>query len=256
MRDPHVVNLKYVLKTDSSTAYRSPPPVHVVRDDFELTLDGGSIVCRMLEHYASVDEARRVVEPFLRAWELKTALALGPGEVMFEYLDAEVIDRNPPPPGATQVLLGSAGVVATAGLSGTLHVTRVRYPDPPTDFVVTPDVETLWQRYNMYQQGREPLPAMAYFCLTVVERSAGSRKDAAVALRIDPTALSKLGELTTQRGDAATARKAPRGKSFAALTPREATWIEAMIKLLIQRLGHAAAGTRLRQVGMRDLPAL
>lgn len=50
-----------------------------------------------------------------------------------------------------------------AVVSAELLVTLHKYPDPPKLFILTPDVETLWHRYEGYLQGKEPLSSMAYF---------------------------------------------------------------------------------------------
>jgi len=54
--------------------------------------------------------------------------------------------------------------------------------------------------------GDEPLPSMAYFCLTVLEYQAKNREAAAKQYAIDLKVLKKLGGLTA-KGDPMTARK-------------------------------------------------
>src|SRR4029077_1846562 len=64
------------------------------------------------------------------------------------------------------------------------------------EFRITPDVSTLSNRYWGYREGKEPLQAMAYFCLTVLLAGAKGRGKAAAMFRIDAAVLRKLGELT------------------------------------------------------------
>lgn len=256
MRDPHVVRLRYSLKAPESVTYKGPPAVHFSRPEFELILNDQAAVCIMASHYATVEAARAVVDPCLRAWEIKAALDLSDLGLRFVYEDAEVIDRHPPPPGSPQILTGSAAVALGSAFSGTLHVTRSRYPEPPVDFQLTPDVETLWQRYMIYQKGAEPLNAMAYFCLSLVQSSANSRTEAARQFRIDLAVLKKLGELTSERGDETTARKAPRGAAFTPMSATDREWVEAAVKALIRRVGEEAAGASLALIRMDDLPPL
>jgi hypothetical protein len=177
----------------------------------------------MREHFPAVEEARRVVEDFLRSWEINTALELGRGEMQFQFEDSHVIDRNPPPPGGSEFVYVSAsgGMKFTGSVISLLRITRKKYPDPPTVFTVTPDVETLWQRYNNYLDGKEPLPSMAYFCLTIVQNKAGGRKSAAKLFLIQEKILFKLGDLTSNKGDAETARKAPKKGNITALSEKE-----------------------------------
>ena len=240
MKDPHVESLRYRLETSETTTYKNPPAVEVIRDEFECRLNDGVLKCHMREHYPTVEEARRVVDKFLRSWEIKTALELGRGEMRFQFEDSHVIDRDPPPLGSSQIVRVSGVSVGVSTVLGTLRVTRGKYPSAPTNFTATPDVETLWQRYENYLDGKEPLLSMAYFCLTVVENKAGSRKAASTRYRIDETILQKLGELTSTRGDTATARKALKGGGTTTLSGKEKNWIEGAVKALIRRTGELA----------------
>ena len=117
-----------------------------------------------------------------------------------------------------------------------LKVTRSQYPPPPVAFHVTPEVEVLWDRFNRYIEQKEPLLSMAYFCLTLLER--GDRKAAAQAYNIDYSLLRKLGELTSTRGDNATARKATVTKQ---LSGDEKSWIEQAIKSIIRHIAEGRA---------------
>ena len=258
MRDSHVESLRYRLKTSATTTYENPSTVKFIRDEFECNLNDGVLTCHMREHYPAVGEAQRVVEDFLRSWEVKTALELGRGEMQFQYEDSHVIDRNPPPPGSSEfVYVSASGVVKfTGSAKSILRITRRKYPDPPTVFTVTPDVETLWQRYNNYLDGKEPLPSMAYFCLTVVQNKAGGRKPAAKLFLIQETILSKLGDLTSNKGDAETARKAPKEGSIPALSEKEKKWIEAVVKILIRRTGELVNIQSSQLITMTDLPKI
>ncbi len=97
------------------------------------------------------------------------------------------------------------------GTSVKVHVTHRTYPEPPSRFRESQDVEVMWLRYEGYRDGKEPLTAMAYFCLTVVEARSGpkgqKRPNAAKQLKVEPKVLSKLGELSSQVGDNQKARK-------------------------------------------------
>ncbi len=73
--------------------------------------------------------------------------------------------------------------------------------------MLTPDVETLWYRYAAYIAGREPLPGMAYFCYSVLRANAGSNRLAAHRYAIEEKLLTKLRELSSERGDNLTVRK-------------------------------------------------
>jgi len=133
------------------------------------------------------------------------------------------------------------------------------YLAPPSDFIVSPDVETLWYRYRMHREGKESLAAMAYFCLTLLQWRAGGRGKAAATFGIDKPVLDKLGYLASSKGDEKTIRKFPRaaGKPLALQphTPQEESWINDVVKTLIRRVGeHAAGASPLKKLTMANFP--
>lgn len=140
-----------------------------------------------------------------------------------------------------------------------LLLTRRTYRQPPSDFEATPDVASARARWLDYRAGREPLPAMDYFVLTLVWASAGGRnntKNAAAAkvFQIDERVLPKISELTTARGAPTTARKAPpKGGRFQELTGAEQAWLEQAVRKAIKRLGERASGATLTLLTFSDL---
>jgi hypothetical protein len=260
MRDPHVNSLLYRLECAPST-FQNPPRIDHDTAAFHVTLEHDRIKFDFKEHHATAQAAQDSVADFLLAWEIDAGLKMGPGRVQFVYERADLTDRSPPPPGESQLI----GVVAIpsgeAWVSGTLTVARPTYPDPPKAFKVSPDVETMWNRYEGYCAKRELLPAMAYFCLTVIEFSAGARKDAREEAReatartygIHRSVLNKLGELTA-RGEPATARKM--STNLVPHSRQELEWIEAVVKAIIRRVAEVEAGASGPQIIMSDFPAL
>jgi hypothetical protein len=151
---------------------------------------------------------------------------------------------------------GVGSVIATGSVS--VHVTRANYPaPPPATFRLNADAEEILVRYERYRDGREPLQGMAHYCLTVVERTARTKKkkreDAAKLYRIDLLVLNKMGELTSTRDDGRDARKA---SAVQTLTTAEHTWLEAAVKMLIWRLGDTRDSAALPKITMADLPTL
>lgn len=200
MRDPHVVSLTYQLVPSERTSFAdSAEPIEDETDVFSMRLDEGVVTFEMREHHASEASARGAVEPYLRAWEIDHALWAGSSEIRFEFEDAELIDRDPPPPrqpGEPQTV--QAGMAAELNLAGSAvaNVTRGSYPKPPKDFALDPDVETLWNRHQGYLVGgREPLQSMAYFCLTVVEHAHGGRAGVAAHYSISNKVFDTLARL-------------------------------------------------------------
>ena len=211
----------------------------------------------MLAHHATEESARSVVEPYLQAWEIGHALRVGgEPEFHFEFVQADIIDRDPPPPGTGQVIEASAGIYGVTGVSAALSVERVSLPAPPSTFTMNADVETLWSRWRGYREGREPLQGMAYFVLTVLEMH-GGRPGASARFGIGAGVLSTMGRLASETGDAATARKA--GAAARPLTPQETAWLEAAVLAIIRRVGEVAAtGSAASSplLTMADLPTL
>lgn len=258
MRDPHVSVLRYQVVIGESVRFDSPPPLEQETEAYRLRLAPDVLTVEMKGHHPSIEMARRLVEPDLRAWEIDTGLRFGPGAMSFIYQSADVVDRNPEsaaPDREINILATNRVFVVDAA---TARLVQHQYPAPPSGFVVSPDVETTWRRYEGYLAGREPLASMAYMCLTVLEVSAGSRKDAGKLYGVDMKVLNKLGDLTSNVGDQQTARKVPRGGSLRPHTPAEIAWVKAVIERLIRRVGEYTfdPNSARATLGMVDFPNL
>jgi hypothetical protein len=255
--DFHVVSLRFKLRPSDEVTYASPAPVEFETEEVRFRLADGKLTCEMTSHFPTAEEARAVVDPVLRAWEVDADLRWNRGELRFEFDGADIIDRSPIPPGVIRghahMVLGVAAISAIGTVS--VHVTRTHYPEPPGTFRLNPDAESILLRYQGYLGGREPLLSMAYFCLTVLEANAGGRASAAVAYRIEKAVLGKMGELTSRRGDRVSVRKATVGPAQPLAGPERA-WLEAALKALIWRLGDTRDATSLPLIMLADLPML
>lgn len=254
MRDPHVVSLKYHVETSGSVEYRTPPPIEYETEEFRLKLENGILECYLKVHFASVNEAKEIVENSLRAWELKTILTEGLGLLKFVFDDAVVIDRNPPPPGSPVEL----SCVSTTHTRMYANLTAVmgKYPEPPHDFSINDTVNGLFLRYNEYLEGREKLLTTAYFCLSYLESLEGKREKVAEKYGIDIKVLSKLGDLTANYGDVKTARKFCKGSTLKPLTRLGEMWVQEALKKIIFRVGAYQKGCDLTIITMNELPVL
>jgi hypothetical protein len=258
MSDFHVVALKYRLQLSDHISYAEPPPLVFETEAAHFHLENNQLRCDMKLHAATSEQARALVDPVLRDWEMEVELTRNRGELRFIYDDAEIIDRAPPTPGVqdrVMKIVGGKYSLTMGNVTG--HITRRKYPDPPIGFRLTPDAESILLRFRSYQDGREPLLSMAYFCLTVVESAVGGRNrrtNAAKAFGIAENVLDKLGELTSNRGDRTLARKAH--SNLQPLTGVERAWIEAIIKQLILRLCDPPQHSQRKQLTMADLPPL
>jgi hypothetical protein len=239
MRDPHVQSLRYRVIPAEGITYDNPPPVEWNTDDFHLTLCDDIATLEMQTHYPSEEDARQGIKTHLCAWEMYLALERGTPDFRFKFQSAKIIDRDPPPPGSPQIIQVPVAVARAVALPPTVSVTSRKYPDPPVDFAISPDVETMWFLFRSYLDDHVRLTDMAYFCWTVVEGDddlLGAAKRYSISRRV----LRKLKELSSAVGTERTARKALPPDRRRPHTPQEKAWIEAAVKALIRRLGQYA----------------
>jgi hypothetical protein len=255
LNDPHVVSLTYRLEMGKGLTFNNPPRSEHETDHFTVSLENGVLVVSLKDHHPTVKSAQERVGPFLRTWELDNELQYGANAMRFVYETAEVVDRDPPPPGASGSILAGEGIsLSFTEYGAVLSIGLAVYPPPPSTFLASPDVLTLWNRFQGYREGKEPLPAMAYFCLTVLEARGNGRTGAAKLYQVHEGVLRKLGELTSRRGDDTTGRKFLPTRP--PLTPQEAGWVEDVVRALVRRVGEHAAGAPLRQINMGDFRSL
>ena len=261
MRDPHVNSLQFRLETGKNISYVNPPPIGVETSEFTAELKEGLLTFDFKQHYDSVERARAAVRDFITGWEIHVALKFGRGNFNFIFERADVVDRNPlPPNGSVQIEVADSLILMESSVVA-LHSTLQDYPHPPQLFHLTPDVETLWHRYEGYLDGKEPLLSLANFCLAyVVWLSAKHfpKKDKFKAVSdyfgVHKDISEMLSRLAATRGDLATARKVDAQSTLRALSSGEIRWVEETVKLLIRRVGENASGASLAVLTMADLP--
>jgi hypothetical protein len=268
MNDPHVERLRYRLNVNPiQLSFESPPPLFQEYDAFRIRLENGTVTVEMKEHHASVKSAKEKVEGFIRDWMIYAAFDFDWNLLKFEYEDAEVIDRNPSPrvPGQITGDVNITLPMPTCKGTGMVHPIKLsEYPAPPTRFRATPDVETMWFRYQQHLQDKETYQSLGYFCLSLMQWSTGLGKGARGAAsrmyNIDRDILDKLGELTSKRGTQRDARKLDSGSTLISLTDVERRWIREALKMLIRRKGEydfdPATAASLKQITIADLPKL
>jgi hypothetical protein len=256
LKQQPVESLFYQMRSAEDITYDDPPALDVDTETWRGHLENGILTCHMKVHYSSVGDARKEVESYLRDWEISAAIEYGRRSMTFSYWNASVIKLAPEGEGGDLVYL-EGRAACTARATAKLTITRRNYLPPPELFRVSPNVETLWGRYEGYLDGKEPLLGMAYFCLSTIEVNygQGSRKTAAHTLNVGPEVLDTLGRLISTKGDSTAARKAPDRGKWQPLSGTERTWIEAVVKRLIYRVGEYAGcddSSTLAIVGMQD----
>lgn len=257
MKDPHVKSLHYHVVPGPHVDYEKAVPITVETDEFTLHVNQKEATFEMKEHYATEEEAKAVADTFLRCWEVLIGLEQNPGDLKFGLQRADVVDRAPAETDSTVLNVHSSVHLHTA-MDAVLHVSRGKFPSPPQDFAVSPDVETMYTRYRAFREGRESLLAMAYMCLTVLEASAGGRANAANKYSIAKPVLDMIGKLCSEMGCPDEARKTPKNGPYVPLSGQEKDWIAQVIKAIIRRAGECDYDPRatFRQLTLNDFPRL
>ena len=257
MNDPHVAALIYQVRHHEGVDYSKAVPLEFEASGFRVTVTNAEARFEMQGHYASEDDARRVVEPYIRKWEFDACLEHGPGYFKLRFREPEIIDRSPELiPGVAAGVASPIEAIASLG-EAIGCVLPPGYPSPPT--VVydceDQDVRTLVQRYEGYRQGREQLPSFAYFCVTVLEHSVGPdkrlRTKAAARYQVAKPVLDRICSLCDDKGGL----EARKGKAVdSPLTLQERDFLERATIGLIRRVAEYHAGAReLRTITLADL---
>lgn len=251
MNDPHVVVLIYHIEHDNSVNYEKTRPL--VRDEpaFRVKVKDEKVYFKLKEHYATESEARKSIKEYIRVWEFDAGLRGDPDDFKLKFDRAKIVDRNPTP--------GKISVSATpVRLEVAVSVPAVtkapsNYPSPPSGLSIDPDVQTMYDRYMNYFRGHEPLPSMAYFCLTILEYIAKTRKAAAQHFNISKRVLDKIGELSSKKGGPSEARKAG---AYDDLTEQERRFLKEAVKKMIYRAAEKIndPAKSLSQITLSDLP--
>lgn len=254
MNDPHVDSLTFDVSAPAENiSYGDPEPMTFGNEIAEFHVNDCVLVVSPTDHYADVGSALRVVEPFLRSWEVITDLTQNPGQLKFTYRTANVIDRDPPPPGTSQrVTVSGGGSITVTGHAAIVGIQCGKYPDPPIGFAATSTVELYHARWLQFRNGKQSLEAMAYFILHAIQRAAGNREKAAKQLSVSRNVLDKISHLSSAKGDPMTARKS----DYIEMTAAERRWLSEAVKIVIIRSGEIASGAEVQQITLAELSDL
>ncbi len=255
MNDPHVVALIYNVDHGDSVIYDEAEPLFQEEEGFRLEVKDKKAWFYLKDHYAREADARKVIEKFIRVWEFDACLKRGPDFFRLKFERAQIEDRNPPPPtpGVVEVGMRISSGIPTLSIAASAVVPN--YPSPSSDISVTPDVQTMYDRYMAHRRSREPLAGTAYFCLTLVEHLGNGRPAAVEYFQISRNVLDKIGKLSSAKGGPLEARK-QKGVDQA-LTSEERRFLEEAIKKMIRRVAEKAHApqTVLPKITLSDLPA-
>ncbi|MBI5454379.1 MAG: hypothetical protein HY956_07130 [Deltaproteobacteria bacterium] len=244
-----ITELRYRIEADKSVDYDKALPINDETEDFKICIDKGFAIFKLKRPFSKIEEARTVIEDYLKRWDVLIGIEYNPDELRFTFENAFLSSEN----NHTHLIMGDEIKISDEVI---VHRSYTRYPILPINFSLSPDVETMYLRYKAYRQSREPLTSMAYMCLTILQASAGGREKASRKYRISTEVLKHLGLLCSTKGDKSEARKA--AGSFNPLTGDEKAWIEAVIKSVIKRVGEWACNpdTDFKELTLADFPDL
>jgi hypothetical protein len=250
VRDPHINKMFYSISAGEGISYSDPEPLSFSNRFGSFYLADGELCVMPADHFSSEQEARDVLEPYLKAWEIESDLTRNVGMIRFEFLRAELIDRNPPLENSHIVgaLFGSCAIVQS---HMTAELVCRKYPDPPLTFYSSSEVQLAHHRWIQYQVRKEPLPSMAYYVFTLAREMARGG-DVSDFFRISRPVLRKISELSSKRGNESSARKA----GSVPFSSKEEQWLEEAIRKLIIRMAERTAGQNLHMIFMNNLPPL
>ena len=243
MNDPHIVALIYKINHDQSVDYRKAKPMDHEEPDFHVKIANEKVRFEFKKHHATVASARKFIEEYICAWEVDANLRGGANCFKLKLEDEQIEDRNPQP-GVQDVSVTFRTGTPTVTVRATVDK---HYPPPPSGLKITPDVQTMYDRYMGYRQDREPLPGMAYFCWTMIKDNPATKKDFSREIR------NKVGRLSSEKGGQQ-ARKADGGAKD--LTAQECLFLEEAVKVIIRRVAERAHApdSDLPKISLSDLP--
>lgn len=250
MNDPHVDALHYRIAHNENVSYQRAAPLEHRTDLFTIRIESGTAQVWLVEHYATADEARAVVDPFLRTWEMHVALQFSPGELRFVFERADIVDRKPTPGGIS----AEPARYTITGFAPTVTIGRSKYPDPPINLDRGADVDLMFERYVRYRNGGTTLPDAANYCLTVL-KAVGGRRGAAQRFAISEPVLHKLSGLAANKGGPEARKYHGSTEDF---SPAEREWLDKALRAIIRRAAEVAFDpcAPRPQITMADLPEL
>lgn len=236
MNKPHIDKLYYSMIVHSSVDYRKAPATTDETESFTMTAGDKKVVFNIKQHYDSVEKIRSVTDEYLKQWEILIGLKTIPGEITFKFEHADIIDLKPDRDSGIVRLLASSVNAISVKANPDFHISRDKFPDPPSDFFVSPDVETMFFRYKAYHEGHDQLTSMAYLVLTILEMNTATRNNAGEKYNISETILYKLAKLCTNYSQKQDIESSHNDFPIT-LSSIDRAWILSACRLIIKRKG-------------------
>jgi len=235
MNDPHVVALEYRIKHGPGIDWSQADSLDKDEPGFRVQVGGGRVRFEFKEHYASEEAARSAVEAdYIPNWEFVVGLVRGPNAFTLRFDRPEIIDRKPTP---GRISLAGRLTLELSADPVALQIQPHAYPEPPpTALKRSPDVDSMYRRYLGHLEGKEPLPGMAYFCLTVFERM---HDTAAQHFGVSTKVLKHIRKLSAYKGGTGARKEDGRKASY---TREEERFLKSAVRTLIRRAAEVEYG--------------
>lgn len=194
--------------------------------------------------------AFEVTNRYIESWILDDTIHFGRPRMKWESLGMTGYTTFAEAPERPEFLVHAC-------IGETLEPSDSAYPQAPIDDrELSTELSDMWKHYRAHYRGEERFEPMAYYCLTVLEKSnaanmhGGGRSGAARAFNISETVLKKFGYLTSEREG----RKAGKPE----WTPSESEWVTAALNKILGQVRAASfrGGVPSQQLTMADLPSL
>lgn len=218
-------------------------------------LEDGQLTARPKGHYVSAGEAQEALRPELEAWEAYVDLTKRNGQLRFKYLNANLVDRDPPSPSEGVFVQIGAGSLTLTGMPVSVSVGKGEYPDPPPfNRIDSEVVRDLLARYRQWQSGGEPLPSMAYAVMTRIQhRVEGNQEKAAHYYNISKKVLEDINKIAGSQGSRLEVRKFTKYRTQP-MDNSDRLWLEEAVRKVIQQVAFVEAGATTIQLTKDDLP--
>ena len=169
MPDRPVKGLIFKVCDGPSVRFERADPLLCEERAFRVRVENGKATFEFKTPYETESEARKAVKDYIDQWEFLAGLQHGSHAFRFR-LENPAYAEEESDSGGVRVRGGTRHSIEAGGELSVINHPRA-YPTPPSGVQITPDVGRMFHRYLCYRENKEPLASMAYFCLTVLNRS-------------------------------------------------------------------------------------
>ena len=179
-----IEKLIYSVTIGNNVVYEVLEPLKSSFSNFDMELELPYLTIIPKIEYESIEAARKEIDIQVYSYETYWRLSQDT-EVKFSFDYAETKDEG-------KTVLEKV-ITKNLPLEKAIKSIKNKYPLPPNNFCLSPDVDSLLYRFNNYLNGKENILGMAYFCLTLIESKSGiknnKRKTISNKLKIDDQVL-------------------------------------------------------------------